>query len=87
MAADLDAQVAAFRTRPLGDAGPFTFVVADALTMKVCEHGRVVNAVVLVATGVNRDGHREVLGVWRSWSTANGERLAATGRPGAPRGS
>ena len=63
MAADLDEQVTAFRTRPLGDAGPFTFVAADALTMKVREHGRVVNAVVLVATGVNADGHREVLGV------------------------
>ena len=63
MAADLDEQVAAFRTRPLGDAGPFTFVAADALTMKVRENGRVVNAVVLVATGVNGDGHREVLGV------------------------
>jgi putative transposase len=63
MAADLDEQVAAFRTRPLGEAGPFTFVAADALTMKVREQGRVVNAVVLVATGVNGDGHREVLGV------------------------
>jgi putative transposase len=63
MAADLDEQVAAFRTRPLGDTGPFTFVAADALTMKVREQGRVVNAVVLVATGVNGDGHREVLGV------------------------
>ncbi len=62
MAADLDDQVAAFRTRPL-DAGPYTFVAADALTMKVRENGRVVNAVVLVATGVNADGHREVLGV------------------------
>jgi transposase-like protein len=63
MAHDLDEQVAAFRTRPLADAGPFTFVAADALTMKVREHGRVVNAVVLVATGVNADGHREVLGI------------------------
>ena len=63
MAADLDEQVAAFRARPLGEAGPFTFVAADALTMKVREGGRVVNAVVLVATGVNGDGHREVLGV------------------------
>jgi putative transposase len=63
MAADLDEQVTAFRTRPLGEAGPFTFVAADALTMKVREQGRVVNAVVLVATGVNADGHREVLGV------------------------
>ncbi|WP_444664646.1 IS256 family transposase [Cellulomonas sp. CW35] len=62
MAAGLDAQVAAFRTRSLADAGPFTFVAADALTMKVREAGRVINAVVLVATGVNADGHREVLG-------------------------
>ncbi|WP_344134342.1 transposase, partial [Luedemannella flava] len=36
---------------------------ADALTMKVREGGRVVNAVVLLATGVNGDGHREVLGM------------------------
>jgi putative transposase len=62
MAADLDEQVTAFRTRSLADSGPFTFVAADALTMKVREHGRVVNAVVLVATGVNADGHREILG-------------------------
>jgi putative transposase len=63
MATDLDAHVEAFRHRPLDQAGPFTFVAADALTMKVREHGRVVNAVVLVATGVNGDGHREVLGL------------------------
>ncbi|MDN5684443.1 IS256 family transposase [Corynebacterium glyciniphilum] len=63
MAADLDEQVEAFRHRPLDQAGPFTFVAADALTMKVREGGRVVNAVALVATGVNGDGHREVLGL------------------------
>ena len=63
MAAELDEHVAAFRHRPLDEAGPFTFVAADALTMKVREAGRVINAVVLVATGVNGDGHREVLGL------------------------
>ena len=63
MAADLDEQVEAFRHRPLGEAGPFTFVAADALTMKVREGGRVVNAVAMVATGVNADGRREVLGL------------------------
>jgi transposase-like protein len=62
MAADLDAQVEAFRTRPL-DAGPYTFVAADALVLKVREGGRVVNVHALVATGVNADGHREVLGL------------------------
>jgi len=63
MAADLDQVVEDFRHRPLSDAGPFTFVSADALTMKVREGGRVINAVVLLATGVNGDGHREVLGL------------------------
>jgi len=63
MATDLDSTVEDFRHRPLGDAGPFTFVTADALTMKVREGGRVINAVVLLATGVNNDGHREVLGM------------------------
>lgn len=63
MAAELDEHVAEFRHRPLGDAGPFTFVTADALTMKAREGGRVVNAVVMLATGVNADGHREVLGM------------------------
>ena len=63
MAADLDSIVDDFRHRPLTDAGPFTFVAADALTMKVREGGRVINAVVLLATGVNGDGHREVLGM------------------------
>jgi putative transposase len=63
MAADLDEHVEQFRHRPLDTAGPFTFVAADALTMKVRDGGRVVNAVVLLATGVNGDGHREVLGM------------------------
>jgi putative transposase len=63
MAADLDEHVAQFRHRDLVPAGPFTFVAADALTMKVREGGRVVNTVVMVATGVNADGRREVLGV------------------------
>jgi transposase-like protein len=63
MAKDLDTQVEAFRTRSLADAGPFTFVAADALVLKVREGGRVVGVHALVATGVNADGHREVLGV------------------------
>ncbi|WP_121251580.1 IS256 family transposase [Nocardioides ferulae] len=63
MAAELDEHVEEFRHRPLDAAGPFTFVSADALTMKVREGGRVINAVVLLATGVNGDGHREVLGM------------------------
>ena len=63
MAVELDEHVDQFRHRPLGTAGPFTFVAADALTLKVREGGRVINAVVLLASGVNGDGHREVLGM------------------------
>ena len=62
MAAELDATVAEFRGRPL-DQGPYTFVAADALVLKVREGGRVVNVHALVATGVNADGHREILGL------------------------
>ena len=36
---------------------------ADALTQKVREGGRIVNVAVVIAVGVNADGHREVLGI------------------------
>ena len=62
MAKDLDSQVEAFRSRPL-DAGPYTFVAADALVLKVREAGRTVNVHALLATGVNADGYREILGL------------------------
>lgn len=62
MAAHLDAQVTAFRERPL-DAGPYTFAWVDALTVKVREDGRVVGVHALIATGINADGHREILGL------------------------
>jgi putative transposase len=62
MATDLDAQVEAFRTRPL-DAGPYTFLAADALVLKVREGGRTVNVHALLAVAVNADGFREILGL------------------------
>ena len=62
MAKSLDAQVEAFRTRPL-DAGPYTFVAADALVLKVREGGRTVNVHALLAVGVNTEGYREILGL------------------------
>src|SRR3979409_2623499 len=62
MARELDTAVADFRGRPL-DAGPSTFVAADALVLKVREGGRVVGVHALLATGVNADGHREILGL------------------------
>ena len=62
MAAELDEMVASFRSRPL-DAGPYTFLWIDALTQKVREGGRTVNVHALIATGVNADGKREILGL------------------------
>ncbi len=62
LAKDLDEMVADFRGRPL-DAGPYTYVWADALTMKVREGGRIVNVACLLAVGVNGEGHREILGL------------------------
>ena len=62
MARELDEQVESFRSRPL-DAGPYTFIAADALVLKVREGGQVVPVHALLATGVNRDGHREILGL------------------------
>lgn len=62
MAKELDTAVEAFRSRPL-DAGPYTFVAADALVLKVRENGRVVNVHALIAVGVNAEGYREILGV------------------------
>lgn len=62
MASELDEQVEAFRTRPL-DSEPYTFVAADVLVLTVRESGRVVPVHAMVATGINRDGHREILGI------------------------
>ncbi|AWT27182.1 hypothetical protein Csp1_24340 [Corynebacterium provencense] len=62
MAKDLDSMVADFRTRPL-DAGPYLYLSADALTMRAREGGRVVKTSVLLATGINAEGFREVLGM------------------------
>jgi len=58
LAKELDEVVDDFRNRPL-DAGPYTYLWADALTIKVREGGRVVNVACLVATAVNADGRRE----------------------------
>jgi putative transposase len=62
LAKSLDSEVAALRARSL-DAGPYAYVWLDALAVKCREAGRIVNVACVVATGVNADGHREVLGV------------------------
>ena len=60
--ASLDAEVEAFRSRPLaGEAYPYVWL--DATYLKVREAGRVVSMAVLVATGVARTGERRILGL------------------------
>jgi putative transposase len=62
LAKSLDGIVEDFRTRPL-DGAPYAYVTLDALQVKCREGGRTVNACVVHAVGVNRDGFRESLGL------------------------
>lgn len=62
LAQELDQLVAEFRERPL-DNGPYRYLWIDALTQKVREGGRVVNVSVVIATAVNQEGRREVVGL------------------------
>ena len=59
---ELDELVDAWRNRPL-DTGPYPLVWMDALSMRVREGGRICSTAVLVATAVNAQGHREILGL------------------------
>lgn len=59
--AQLDTEVAAWRSRPL-DEQEFPYVFVDGTYCKVRMNGRVVSQAVVIATGVRADGHREVLG-------------------------
>jgi putative transposase len=58
----LDEIVEAFRNRPL-DAGPYVFVWMDALVVKCREGGRIVNVAAVIASAVNAEGRREILGL------------------------
>jgi putative transposase len=58
----LDAEMAAFRARPLGHV-EFPYVFLDATYLKGRVGGQVVSRAVVVATGVTATGDREVLGV------------------------
>jgi transposase-like protein len=64
MAAELDKMVTGLPSPPLY-AGPYALVWNDAITQKVHEGGRTVNVHALIATGVNADGKREILGPGR----------------------
>jgi len=62
MAKALDGMVDEFRNRPL-DSGPYTYVWVDALTQRCRDGGRVVNICTAIATAVNANGQREILGI------------------------
>jgi putative transposase len=62
IAQDLDSVVEDFRNRPL-DAGPYAYLWIDALYIKVREGGRVASVAMLIATAVNAEGRREIVGV------------------------
>ncbi|HHU08137.1 MAG TPA: IS256 family transposase [Clostridiaceae bacterium] len=57
---ELDKEVEQFRKRPLTKAYPF--LIVDAIYVKARDNGSVKSKGLLVAIGVNEDGHREVLG-------------------------
>jgi putative transposase len=59
--AGLDADVAAWRARPLHEQ-PFPYVFLDATYCKARVNSRVVSQAVVIATGVSAEGRREVLG-------------------------
>jgi putative transposase len=59
--AGLDAEVAAWRDRDLGEQA-FPYVFLDATYCKARVNRRVVSRAVVIATGVAADGRREVLG-------------------------
>src|SRR6266536_1818361 len=56
----LDAEVEAFRTRPIEGEHPYVWL--DATFHKVREGGRVVSLATVVAVGVSTEGWRQVLG-------------------------
>ncbi len=61
LCAEIDERVGAFLNRPIEGDWPYLWI--DATYVKVREAGRIVSVAVIIATGVNSDGVREVLGM------------------------
>lgn len=57
----IDDRVTSFLDRPI--AGEWTYLWLDATYLKVRENGRIVSVAAIIATGVNTDGRREILGL------------------------
>ena len=61
LCAEIDERVDAFLNRPIEGEWPYLWI--DATYVKVREAGRIVSVAVIIATAVNTDGRREVLGM------------------------
>ncbi len=61
LCAEIDERVHAFLERPIEGDWPYLWI--DATYVKVREAGRIVSVAVIIATAVNTDGMREVLGM------------------------
>ncbi len=57
----IDDRVNSFLERPI--EGDWTYLWLDATYLKVRENGRIVSVAAIIATGVNTDGRREILGL------------------------
>jgi putative transposase len=51
-----------WQSRPLETL--YAFLYLDGIVYKVKDNGRIVNKAVYVAMGIDKDGHKEVLGLW-----------------------
>jgi transposase-like protein len=61
--ADLDAEVTAWRSRPLSEVWPIVYF--DGIVVHVrSANGKVLPHTVYVALGINLEGHKELLGLW-----------------------
>jgi transposase-like protein len=61
--ADLDAEVTAWRTRPLEAVWPIVYFDGIVVHVRGAD-GRVSQHTIYVALGVNLEGHKELLGLW-----------------------
>lgn len=65
---DIDERVPSFLERPL--EGEWSYLWLDATDIKVRQNGCIVSIAAIIATGVNQDGRREILGLGLGLSEA-----------------
>lgn len=57
-------EITAWQTRPLDDVYPILYL--DCIVIKCHQEKRVINKAVYLALAINREGHKELLGLWIS---------------------